>query len=248
MQVPDLSTFEAAAEATGLDELLSAASAEGLTVFAPSDDAWAEMMEVKGFNSTGDLLDWPRLAAVLLLHAGEGFYSKEQLASADGPVGVPTLSPGAFSVVPASLDSRLLIQGGGEGGAGDEEAAATEVPVLYLDHPTYDPTSDTGVGSGAVGYRSFSTSNGVLYVVNAVMAPPPELVSAVAAEPALSNFSAALNVTGVGVCVPPLLAGRGPRAIPWSRAVPCIRALVSWRETHSLPGDSHPPPACPALP
>ena len=115
-------TLLAAAEAAGLAEAL--ATTDGITVFAPTDDAFAALPE----GTVDDLLkpeNKDQLAAILQLHVLGSEVMSGDLS--EGSVEVETLNPDVMLTVTKSMDGVVV-------------AASNEAMVV-----TPDVTADNGV-------------------------------------------------------------------------------------------------------
>jgi len=66
-----------------------------------------------------------------------------------------------------------------------------------LTNDVYDQQDGAGVSSGAYVLQSFETSNGVVHILDSVLAPLGDVVSSLDGIDAFSTFSKALNVTGL---------------------------------------------------
>lgn len=194
--LPSLSIFAEAVDTADLSSLLSDPSAQ-YTVFAPSNDAFIQLLQVLQLSNASELLQSDRLLPLLLYHIGNGSFPLDNLSAAGGKVLVPLLSPATFNRLEASAGTSIVVILSGEGGAPFGLPAVDAVPTLSLPSvPVYDATSPTGKSAGATSVRSYPASNGVLYIISNVLAPPTDLAAVIRTQPRLSTFWAALNRTG----------------------------------------------------
>ncbi|MFW5771839.1 MAG: fasciclin domain-containing protein [Phototrophicaceae bacterium] len=102
----DFSTLLAAVEAAGLvDEL----NAEGpLTVFAPTDEAFASALVLLGLTAEELLADTETLTNILLYHVVDGEFAAEDVMELDGE-SVPTLLEDAEIAVSIDEDDNVLL-------------------------------------------------------------------------------------------------------------------------------------------
>jgi uncharacterized surface protein with fasciclin (FAS1) repeats len=101
----EVSTFVAAVEAAGLSDVL--AGDGPLTVFAPSNEAFASYLSETGIDEADLLADTDALAALLSGHVVEGEVTAEALVAADGLC----LTTVAGTELPVTVDDDSAIVG-----------------------------------------------------------------------------------------------------------------------------------------
>ncbi|KAL6782841.1 hypothetical protein ACKKBG_A08305 [Auxenochlorella protothecoides x Auxenochlorella symbiontica] len=182
---PSLSFLATALEVANLTDTLASAGpdGQGYTLFAPSNYAIATFLE--STNTTiGQFLASPKLLAILLNHVTSGTYNATQADEAGSSGGIPTLSPGLFSDIQASL----------EGGFTVTPTDAVPFQALVLANSVYGAD---GIIEGTVATADVAAGNGHLYIISNVIALLADVVTAVGNEPRLSTFTQALNVSGI---------------------------------------------------
>ncbi|MEL6149062.1 MAG: fasciclin domain-containing protein, partial [Chloroflexota bacterium] len=122
-------TLLAAAEAAGLVEALSGGN---LTVFAPTDDAFAAALESLGLTAEELLADTETLTAVLSYHVVNGDFSGEDLVSVMTNAGVTELNTLGGAALPIALEGDSIVLGGGQATvvAADIEASNGIIHVI----------------------------------------------------------------------------------------------------------------------
>ena len=145
--LPELSTFAAALNQSRVQELglpgRLAAPGSNLTLFAPSNEAFADALAALNLTGVPALLSSPQLVPLLLLHVARGAYTPEALARTPLGAVLPTLSPSLFSNISAVRILRLVRQPGGGVAPIKVRRAAGGALALLTDSHTLFPSSSS---------------------------------------------------------------------------------------------------------
>ncbi|WP_367107242.1 fasciclin domain-containing protein [uncultured Psychrobacter sp.] len=123
---PDLSTLVAALQAAGLDQTL--ASDGQFTVFAPTNDAFAALLETLGVTQDELLADTDLLTTVLTYHV----VPDATVMATDIPYGsdIETVNGDAFTI---SEDNVITASGGGTANITQPDVQATNGVIHVID-------------------------------------------------------------------------------------------------------------------
>ena len=196
--VPELSTLAAALAAPAVAENknynLSQQLADpktNFTLFAPSNEAWEALFAVERLPGLEALSNFSDLLPVVLLHVANGSYLPNSLDD-EWRVEIPTLSPSLFSNISGKNVARFVSYTGAR-----RHWSTVAVNALLLSNYVYDDDADAGISPGAYALRSFSVANGVVYVIDGVLAPLADLAGTLASDDDLSFFSEAIDAAGL---------------------------------------------------
>lgn len=195
-----LSTLNAVIEFTGLAGALNVTTTEAgenVTIFAPTNSAFAAAAEALGVESAADLLteeNKPLLTAVLLFHVAPEVLTSADVIDAGGSATLPTLSDASFNelrIVAEEFNSRFR--------AYSNRLTSSDLnPSSLLSFAIEERVFAKENAFGAHVLRGdIETGNGFVQIIDRVLRPPEDIASIAARVPRLSSFVAALEAASL---------------------------------------------------